>query len=267
MKASKARVYDLEGKPKGEIPLPAVFSAEIRPDLIKRAVLALQSHKVQPQGRDPMAGKRTSAESYGVGHALARVPRVKGERYARSGQAAFAPSTVKGRAVFPPTPEKIFRKKINRKERLSAIGSAIAATANKDYVSRRGHVFDEKLSLPLVVSDEIQKVSKTQEARRILQSLGVWMDVERVGDSLKVRAGKGKMRGRAKRHGVGPLLVINEDQGIANAARNIMGVSVVKVKNLNSEILAPGTHPGRLTVWSESAIKTLGETASRARPS
>jgi large subunit ribosomal protein L4e len=29
------------------------------------------------------------------------------------------------------------------------------------------------------------------------------------------------------------------------------------VTNLNAEMLAPGTHPGRLTVWTSNAIEKL----------
>ncbi|MEM4245923.1 MAG: 50S ribosomal protein L4 [Candidatus Bathyarchaeia archaeon] len=252
-------VLDLEGKPIGKISLPEVFSSEVRADLIRRAVHAYQSHRLQPQGRDPMAGKRTSAQSYGVGHGLARLPRVKGERYTRAGQAAFAPSTVKGRATHPPRADKVLRLKVNKKERLKALRSAVAATASREFVTARGHLLDGDRSLPIVVSDEAEKISRTQEAKRLLESLGVWVDVERVLESVKVRPGKGKMRGRGRRHRVGPLLVIHQDQGLAQAARNLLGVSVVDVKSLNAEDLAPGTHPGRLTVWTESAVKALGE--------
>ncbi|MEM3017800.1 MAG: 50S ribosomal protein L4, partial [Candidatus Bathyarchaeia archaeon] len=69
-------VYDLEGNEKARLTLPRVFQTEFRPDIIRRSVVALQTHRLQPKGRDPMAGKRTTAESFGVGRDLARVPRV-----------------------------------------------------------------------------------------------------------------------------------------------------------------------------------------------
>ncbi len=43
------------------------------------------------------------------------------------------------------------------------------------------------------------------------------------------------------------------------AARNILGMDVVKIDSLNVELLAPGTHPGRLTIWSKSAFDKLEE--------
>jgi len=85
LKATSVNVYDLEGKnTRKSIDLPSIFSAPLRPDVIRRAVVAIDTHKFQPQGRNPMAGKRTTAESLGVGRGLSRVPRVKGERYAKA---------------------------------------------------------------------------------------------------------------------------------------------------------------------------------------
>ena len=77
MPTRTAQIFNLEGKPTGQADLPSVFDTPLRPDVIKRAVLSIQSHRIQPQGRDPMAGKRTSAVTrHRLG--IARVPRVKG---------------------------------------------------------------------------------------------------------------------------------------------------------------------------------------------
>ena len=65
------------------------------------------------------------------------------------------------------------------------------------------------------------------------------------------------MRGRAFKEAVGPLIVVKESNGIDKAARNLPGVDVVKVTNLNVGVLAPGAHPGRLTLWSSSALEEL----------
>jgi len=259
LKERSVDVYGLDGKPSGSIQLPAVFATDFRPDLIRRAVVAIQSHRFQPKGRNPMAGKRTSAESFGVGRDLARVPRVKGEQYSRAGSAAFVPSAVGGRQTHPPTPERVLEKKINKKERQRALASAVAATGVKEIVAARGHIVEGVPSFPLVVSDEIQSASSTESAKSILTSLGVWADIDRAKARTKVRSGKSKARGRAKRHGVGPLIVIKEDKGIVRAARNLVGVKVVQAKCLNVENLAPGTHPGRLTVWAESAVRQLDQ--------
>jgi len=255
----EVQVYDLQGKSAGRITLPEVFDTAIRPDVIKRAVLAQQYHRLQPQGRDPMAGKRTSAVSMGTGFHLARIPRVKGSRYPSARSGAFAPIAVGGRTTHPPRSEKRIYKEINRKERLLAIRSAIAATADKSLVASRGHIVDNVPTLPLVVVDEIQEMSKASEAKVVLEKLGLFPDLTRVEDSRKIRAGKGTRRGRKRRHGAGPLFVIDEDKGLRRAMGNFLGVDVVRVDRINAELLAPGAYPGRLTVWASSAVKKLGE--------
>jgi large subunit ribosomal protein L4e len=95
----------------------------------------------------------------------------------------------------------------------------------------------------------------------------VFSDIYRVKESRKIRAGKGKYRGRKIKQAVGPLIVVAENKGIMEAARNIPGVEVVTVNNLNAEILAPGTHPGRLTIWTNSAIEKLNELYGRGEKS
>ncbi len=249
-----ARVFDLKGKAVTKVKLPAVFKIPVRPDVIRRAVVALQSHRLQPQGRDVLAGKRTTAKSRGVGLGMSRVPRIR-----ESQRAAFASSAVGGRTTHSPVVEKKIEKKIPRKEMRLALRSALAATASKEMVASRGHVVDDVPDFPLIVIDEIQGLKKTQEVREALIQLGVWPDIYRVKESRKVRAGKGKMRGRRIKQAVGPLLVITKDEGIVKAACNIPGVEVVNVNSLNAELLAPGTHPGRLTLWSLSAFEKLDE--------
>jgi large subunit ribosomal protein L4e len=247
-----ASIFDLEGKRVGRIKIPSVFSTVLRPDVIKKAVVAIQTHRIQPQGRNVMAGKRTTARSWGVGHGIARIPRLRDSR-----RAALAPGTVGGRRAHPPVAEKKIEKKIPKKEKRLALFSAIAATGLKEIVAQRGHVIDSVPDLPLVVTDDIQSLKRTQEVKEAFMKLGVWPDVCRVKESIKIRAGKGKMRGRRKKMGVGPLIVISENGGIMDAARNLPGVDVAHVKDLNPEILAPGTHPGRLTIWTKSSIEEL----------
>jgi large subunit ribosomal protein L4e len=248
-----AKVFDLKGKKVGRVRLPPIFKTPARPDVIKRAVVAIQSHRFQPQGRDVFAGKRTTAESRGTGLGIARVARVKG----RGQRAAFIPFAVGGRATHPPVVEKKIRKKIPRKEMRLALRSAVAATASKEIVASRGHMIDDVPDFPLVVVDEIQSLKKTKEVEEVFIHIGMWSDIFRVKESRKVRAGKGKMRGRKMKQAVGPLLVIAKNEGVAEAARNLPGVDIASVDNLNVELLAPGTHPGRLTVWTSSAFEKV----------
>jgi large subunit ribosomal protein L4e len=248
-----AKVFDLNGKEVNQLNLPQIFNTTSRPDVIKRAVVTIQSHKYQPQGRDPMAGKKNTAESRHAGLGISRVPRLK----ERGQRAAFAPGTVGGREAHPPESRKKIKKKLPKKEMNLALRSAVAATGSKETVSARGHMVDDVPDFPLVVSDEIQSLKKTQEVEETLSNLGVWADIFRVKESRKIRAGKGKMRGRKMKQAIGPLLVITKNDGVAEAARNLPGLDVVSVANLNAELLAPGTHMGRLTVWTNSAFEKV----------
>jgi large subunit ribosomal protein L4e len=113
-------------------------------------------------------------------------------------------------------------------------------------------------TLPLIVEDEVQGLTKTREVKDLFVKLGIWPDVMRA-DRKKIRAGRGKTRGRKRKVGKGPMLVISEDLGLIKAAGNLPGVDIVKVEDLNAELLAPGTHPGRLVVWSKSAFTSVDE--------
>lgn len=248
-----AKIFNLQGKPTIKTTLPDVFTTPLRPDVIKRAVLAIQSKRLQPQGRDPMAGKRTTAESRGTGFAMARVPRVKGG----GGRAKFAPSTVSGRQPQPPTSQKKIVKRIPNKEKRFALLSAIAATGQKEIVAKRGHAIEDVPQIPLIVTDDIAELKKAKQVEEALASLGVLADVVRVRDSRKIRAGKGKRRGRKMKQAVGPLIVIAENKGLTEAASNVPGVTVAVVDVLNPELLAPGTHAGRLTLWANGAVEKL----------
>lgn len=256
---SKIKVYSLEGEEIDEIELPDIFTEEFRPDLIKRAVISAQTARIQPWGTDPMAGKRTTAESFGAGRGAAMVPRVKGSRHPAGSKGAFVPQAVGGRRAHPPRAARIIHEKINKKERRLAIRSAVAATAKPELVKERGHRTEKVAQIPLVVDDELCKVKRTSQTREIMKKLGIMDDVVRAKSGRKIRAGRGKTRGRKHKTPKGPLLVVGEDKGISLGARNHPGVDIVVVDNLNAELLAPGTHPGRLTIYTKSAIEKLGE--------
>ncbi|MCU4140475.1 MAG: Ribosomal protein L4 [Methanophagales archaeon] len=202
----KAKVLDISGNVLREVELPAVFSEEFRPDLIKKAVLSLQSRRFQPKGASKLAGKDTSAESWGPGHGVSRVPRIKTGR-----RAARVPQAVGGRRAHPPKAEKEILKKINKKERWKALRSAIAATADPSLVRARGHKFSEDVSLPIVVENALVTLSKTADVEAFLKAVGIWEDVLRA-KRKKVRAGRGKMRGRRYRRKKSVLFVISGDE-------------------------------------------------------
>jgi len=251
-------VYSLDGTAKEHITLPSVFLTEYRPDLIRRVFVALQSHSFQPKGRSPTAGKKTSAVSWGVGRGVSRVPRVKGERYSRAGQAAGIAGVVKGRVAHPPKTEKRIHKRVNKKERIYALKSAIAATMSKEIVGSRGHRVENLPALPIVVEDEIQRITRTSELVEFMEKVGLSEELKRLRESeQRVSGVRCKRKTRRKRIAVGPLIVVGKDEGISLAARNIKGVETVPLSSLSVLHLSPGAHPARLTIWSKSAISQL----------
>lgn len=260
----KVNVLDLTSSKVAELNLPDQFDEEVRPDLIGRAVFAIQSHDRQPYGANPMAGKRSSAKlsrrrrkyrgSYGIG--ISRVPRkIMSRRGTRMNWVgAFAPGMVGGRPAHPPKIEKIWWKKINEKERKKAIRSAISATVAKDVVKDRGHLIPD--SYPFAIDDKFELLDKTKNVLDALVKLGFEQELERTKEK-KIRAGKGKSRGRKYKKKKSMLIVVSKADRIFEAASNIPGVDVVEVKNLNAQLLAPGGNPGRLTLWTNAALKIL----------
>jgi large subunit ribosomal protein L4e len=158
---TKTKVLQIDGTDLHNIDLPPIFETVFRPDIIHKAYVNLLSHSFQKQGRYPMAGEMVSAESRNTGLGIARIARARGEGFARAGQAAGVAGVRHGRAPHPPESWKKLYKKINKKEKWLALCSAIAATAKKDIIERRGHKVDNISSFPIVVSNNIESVTKT----------------------------------------------------------------------------------------------------------
>jgi large subunit ribosomal protein L4e len=244
----KAQVKTIEGGVAKDIELPAMFSEEYRPDLIKKAVMALQSVRRQPHGSYPFAGICSSAVGWGSGRGASHVPRLK-----NGSRAAKVPQAKGGREAHPPVTAKVLIKEINQKEKQKAFRSAVAASIRADLISSRGHLFDG--AVPLIFEDKFETLGRTQDVISALTNIGVYSDVERAKDSRKVRAGKGKLRGRRYKQRKSLLIVTSGPE--FRAARNLAGVDVVTIDQLNVEHLAPGMQAGRLTVWTESALTRL----------
>lgn len=240
------KVMSVSGKEGGSVTLPSQFKEALRRDLIKRAFNALRTHKVQRKGLYEESGmrwavyisKRRKRIKTAYGHGTNRTPRktmnARGRRYALvAAEANFTPG---GRSTHAPHSDKIIYEKINIKERKKALRSALAAAK------------------PYVIEDKLENIKQTKELIKSLTSNGLTIE------TIKRRnAGKGKMRGRVSRYKKGPLLVFNEKCAALKAAGSIPGVDSCIVKELNVELLAPGAMPGRVTVFSEKAIKTIGE--------
>src|SRR5919205_2238878 len=158
----KVKIIGLDGNDAGQIDLPTVFDTPFRPEVIQKVYVNLLSHSFQRQGRYPAAGEMVSAESRNTGLGIARLARARGEGFPRAGQAAGVAGVRHGRIAHPPESWKITIKKINKKENKYGLCSSIAATSNKELVERRGHKIDNNLSLPIVVSNDIESITKTK---------------------------------------------------------------------------------------------------------
>ncbi|KAL2354745.1 ribosomal protein L4 domain-containing protein [Cryomyces antarcticus] len=244
-------------------PLPNVFKSPIRPDIVQSVHTGMAKNKRQPYAVSEKAGHQTSAESWGTGRAVARIPRVSGGGTHRAGQAAFGNQCRSGR-MFAPT--KVWRKwhqKINHGQKRFATASALAASSNTALLLARGHHVSTVPEVPLVVSSTAfsgAAIAKTSAAVALLKAVGAGPDMEKVKDSGKLRAGKGKLRGRRHRQRRGPLVVYSPDEDgkeLINAFRNIPGVETSSVYSLNLLQLAPGGHLGRFIVWTSSAFAAL----------
>ena len=250
--ATQINLYSLRGKASDVLDLPRVFLEDVRRDLVRRAVLASRANRRQSYGPGKEAGMKHAVATWGKGRGAARVPRITDSR-----RAAQSPGVVGGRRAHPPRPSKDWSLKINRKERIKARNSALSATHDPDIVVARGHKFKKKLTLPVVIENDVENLEKTAEAVDFLKKLGVYDDVERAMNGKKVRAGRGKMRGRRFKSPKSFLFVISDPDEKGKAFRNLPGVDVVAPKHLNTEMLAPGGDPGRLTLFSAKAFDEL----------
>jgi large subunit ribosomal protein L4e len=263
----KVSIIDTKNASVGSVELPKQFDEPIRADLISRAVLTIQANNRQPYGASPLAGMRHVTElsrrrrdyktSYGKG--ISRVPR---KIMSRNGVqmnwvGAFAPGTRGGKNAHPPKASKVWDLKINDSERKKAIRSALAATVSKEVVLARGHKVPA--NYPFVLSDDFSSVTKTKELFTILSTVGFADEFTRAAEKT-LRAGKGKMRGRKYKMRKGPLLVVADTCELNKAAQNIPGVEVVRVVDLNAELLAPGAVAGRATLFTKAAVEKLANT-------
>ncbi|KAK1310390.1 60S ribosomal protein L4 [Acorus calamus] len=240
------------------VPLPDVMKATIRPDVVRFVHDNINRNHRQPYAVSKKAGHQTSAESWGTGRAVSRIPRVPGGGTHRAGQGAFG-NMCRGGRMFAPT--KIWRRwhrRVNIKQKRFAVASALAASAVPALVMARGHRIESVPELPLVISDSVESIEKTSSAIKILKQVGAFPDAEKAKDSHAIRKGKGKMRNRRYVNRKGPLIVYGtEGSKLVKAFRNIPGVDVANVDRLNLLKLAPGGHLGRFIIWTKSAFEKV----------
>jgi len=253
-------VYSEKGETSGKnVVMPAVFKAPIRPDIVNFVHTNMRKNNRQPYAVSELAGHQTSAESWGTGRAVARIPRVRGGGTHRSGQGAFGNMCRGGRMFAPTKTWRRWHRRINTTQKRYAICSALAASALPALVLSKGHRIEEIPEVPLVVDDKVEGYKKTKEAVLLLKKLKAWNDIKKVYASQRMRAGKGKMRNRRRIQRKGPCIIYNQDGGVTKAFRNIPGITLQNVNKLNLLRLAPGGHVGRFCIWTESAFRKLDE--------
>jgi len=260
----KAKIFDINGTAKNSIELPTVFDTVHKPKVIQRAVLAMQTAKLQPKGADVRAGLKNTAVYIGTRDApagmktintnKARLPRLKNRGSVMSGRVARVSQSVGGRSPVAPKSWKVVVERINKKERKIALQSAIAATANKALVEKR---FIVEGDLPIVIEDTFENTKKTIEVIEILNKIGAGKDLENAKGKRRKRSGRGKTRGRKIKQKKSVLIITGKNSPVLKSSRNLPGVDAVTVNSLNVELLAPGAEAGRLTVWTKSAIEEL----------
>lgn len=245
----EANIFSLDGNTKGKVALPSLFEDEVRPELIQRAVIAENTMALQPQGHYPLAGMQTTARYYGRMHSyrtgrhmgVAIRPRQK-LGGGTQGQVRRIPSSTKGKRAHPHMIEKNLAEEINKKEYQKALASAVSATKTA--------TAGEK---PIIVTNEIESINKTKEMLKVFNNLKLSKELE---STSKVR--KGLRRLAKQKHYKKSLLLVISKEGMAlKAARNIAGVDACTVSNITANLLAPGGVPGRVTVWSEHAVKGI----------
>ncbi|MFY9300924.1 MAG: 50S ribosomal protein L4 [Candidatus Nitrosotenuis sp.] len=258
----KALAFSTTGTKQDEVDLPLVFQTPFRKDLIHRAYVNLDSHHYQRQGRHPTAGMDVVAMSNDppTGHGQARVARIRGGG-PRRGQAAGVAMVRGGRQAHPPLSGKIIYKKLNKKENRLALCSAIAATASKQIVASRGHIVDKIESFPIIVSDDVEKITKAKEISEVFDALHLSEDIQRL-EKRKARSGRSVIRGRKTKIGKSILLVAKDPKSLSKACGSFMGVDVRAASDLSVLDLAPGSQPIRLTVYTKAALNELANIKS-----
>ncbi len=244
-------LFSIEGKVVRTLHLPKAFKYPIRRDLIVRFTNAYRSNGRTPYGSYPYAGMRRVGHNMGPNHGISRYPRVAG-----TSRGVLLGNARGGKSPFHPVAEKDWHMKVNRKERAQAKLSALSSTAEPELVKKRGHIFETE-SLPVVLEDEFENISRTKDAIAVLKNIGVFSDILRSKQGTKIRAGRGKSRGRKYVTPKSILFVLEEKGPVSKALKNLPGVDVVKPEELNAYLLAPGGNPGRLVVMTEGALNQV----------
>merc|ERR1711935_803170 len=240
----------------GSAALPACMTTPIRNDLVHFVHSQLAKNRRQAHAVFFKAGAEHSAESWGTGRAVARIPRISGSGTSRSGQATFGNMCRKARMFAPLKIWRKWHRRVNITQRRHAVASALAASAVAPLVMARGHQVQNVPELPLVL--DALKAPNTKSLLTALNGVGLADDLSKVRSHKSLRSGAGKYRNSKYVLRKGPLVVFGDDSAeIKRAARNLPGVDTCHVNRLNIIQLAPGGHLGRLVVFTKDGFNGL----------
>ncbi|HOI18713.1 MAG TPA: 50S ribosomal protein L4 [Candidatus Woesearchaeota archaeon] len=262
----KIPIFNKDCQKDGEVELPKQFNEDRKASLIKKAIRVYLANQRQKYGAFKFAGMRQSAElsrrrrdyKTSYGHGISRVQRKilskRGSRMYWVG--AVSPGTVGGRKAHPAKSDKIWSEKINITERRAAIRSALSSSMNAVLVKERGHIIPQ--AYPFAISKEFEEISKTKEFIDKLNKLGFENELKRTSVAVKNK-GRAKLRNRKKRAKKGLLVIVSAGCKLTRAARNIPGIDIVSVNNLNVYDLAPGYKDGRAILITLPSINIIKE--------
>ncbi|MEK6925664.1 MAG: 50S ribosomal protein L4 [Nanoarchaeota archaeon] len=257
----KTTLYDINGKEKSKVDLPSCFSERIREDIVSKV---LEARKIkQPYSPSLVGGKQHSASGkirhrrhvwqthYGKG--MSRIPRKvmsrRGTQFNWVG--AEVSGTRGGRRSHPPKVVSMINTlKINKKEFLIALKSAISATADKKFMHKKYKTINKEINVPIVIETK-STVLKTKSFLSLMKNIFGEDIFKILIRKRSQRQGKGKMRGRKYKVNAGLLIVVGEKEHM-----KIKNFDVENVKNLSIDSLASGGL-GRITIYTENAIKHL----------
>jgi large subunit ribosomal protein L4e len=257
----KTKILDKNGKEKGNLDLPKNFFSVVRPDILLKVFETQKGIYSQAFGAMKGAGAGYSASgilkhrrhdwksTYGKG--ISRVPRKILSRHGSSFNwvGATVSNTRGGRRPHAPRSEKNPFKKINKKELLIAFNSAFVGTIDPKLLEKK---YGKKIQTGLVFDDEITNI-KTKEFLALLKNILGESYINAIRKKT-IRAGIGKMRGRKYKSNAGMLFVVGKGEDMKRK-----GIEVVKVNELKISDLAPNGEPGRITFYTEKAVKEIGE--------
>ncbi len=250
----KATLFSAQGEKKGNVELPKLFDSEVREDIVQKYFLV--SQEKQPYGPSPEAGRHHSAAGTishkrhdWKGHYGRGISRVARKTMWRRGTQFFwvgaeAASTRGGRRVHGPA-EKAPRD-LNKKEKVLAMNSGFAATANTNYIVSRYETLKSVDNVPAVIESLPEKTKDLLKMVKNIFGESSSLAIK----SKSVRSGKGKRRGRKYKSNAGVLIVTGSDEKSSFKGLDVRPVSEVSILDLFPL--------GRLTLYTSKALEELG---------